>query len=172
MNIVKKVCFKCNKEKPLSDYYKHKQMADGHLNKCITCTRSDVKKRADEIYKDPEMLEKERKRSREKYHRLNYKEKQNKWNKDKPWKKSAVYKNLNRDFNIPKGLEIHHWNYNDDYLKNFFVMDRREHRKLHSKIEFNLKTRIYTSKLNGEVLDTREKHLNLINKLGFKTYEI
>lgn len=37
-----KKCFKCGAEKPLSDYYKHAQMKDGHLNKCKSCTRNDV----------------------------------------------------------------------------------------------------------------------------------
>ena len=26
-----KKCFKCGKEKPLSEYYKHPKMGDGHL---------------------------------------------------------------------------------------------------------------------------------------------
>jgi hypothetical protein len=38
-----KVCFKCNVEWPLIFFYKHKQMKDGHLNKCKKCTKNDTK---------------------------------------------------------------------------------------------------------------------------------
>lgn len=38
-----KVCFKCGAEKPLTEFYKHKGMSDGHLNKCKQCTRCDTK---------------------------------------------------------------------------------------------------------------------------------
>ncbi len=37
-----KVCFKCNKRKRLSSYYRHRAMGDGHLGKCKTCTKTDV----------------------------------------------------------------------------------------------------------------------------------
>ncbi len=42
-SIAYKRCIKCSVITPLDGFYKHKKMKDGHLNKCIVCTKKDSK---------------------------------------------------------------------------------------------------------------------------------
>lgn len=37
---MKKICSCCGQEKDLDDFYKHKEMLDGHLNKCKDCKKN------------------------------------------------------------------------------------------------------------------------------------
>ena len=38
-----KICFRCNTEKTLTQFYKHPGTSDGHLGKCKECNKIDVK---------------------------------------------------------------------------------------------------------------------------------
>lgn len=160
-----KKCFKCDLEKPLTEYYTHKKMKDGHLNKCKVCTKNDTKIQLEKITSTPEGLEKERARHRDKYIRLGYKEKQKIWDKNKPWKNLQVYKNLNREFNVKKGFEIHHWNYNDSFLKDIFIMNIKQHRQAHRFLILDIEKKIFKT-LDGCYLITKKSHKQYLISKG------
>lgn len=39
---MEKKCFKCGEVMSLSEFYKHRMMKDGHLNKCKSCSKKDA----------------------------------------------------------------------------------------------------------------------------------
>jgi hypothetical protein len=172
--ILTKVCFKCNLEKSVYDFYKHKQMGDGYLGKCKECTKKDSKKQLQLNISTPEGLEKERKRHREKYFRLDYREKHkpstekkrsimNRYNLKYPEKKICKY--LSRNLKpTTKGNELHHWNYNREFAKDTIELSIKDHNKIHRFLKYDSNLFIYID-VNGNLLDTKDKHLSFILKL-------
>ena len=62
-SIPQKPCRVCGLIKPLTDFSKHKQMADGHVHQCKTCCNAYARKRVE----SPEEREKRNARARKKY---------------------------------------------------------------------------------------------------------
>lgn len=172
--IILKTCFKCGLQKEINCFYTHKQMKDGHLNKCSDCTKKDSKSNHYRNSSNPLWVEKERERAKEKYIRLNYNNKSKIKNRNKPWKYNSSYKNLRRSlsakYNIPYEYELHHWSYTDAFLEDVVVMTKSDHRRWHSFIELDIHTRIFKVKGSGQPLSTKKKHLALILENGFSFY--
>jgi hypothetical protein len=72
MAAVAKRCFKCGVTRLLTEFYAHREMADGHLNKCKTCTKRDVRAREARLSTDPKWRAKERARKRGVYQKPGY----------------------------------------------------------------------------------------------------
>jgi len=113
-----KQCFKCKKEKDLSEFYKHNQMKDGHLNKCKECNKKDATNARNAKIDHYRAYDRDRGNRQDRQYRAEYRAKY-----PNKYKAHTIVNNAVRDEKlfpapcevcfITRGVHAHH----DDYLK-------------------------------------------------------
>ena len=165
-----KFCKKCFKTKDLEDFYITSSC-------CKDCVKKASRLRDEKLKSTPEGLEKERQRHREKYHRLGYKD----IHKPTPERKKEIIKkykekypekqmakNLSQSLTkINKENELHHWSYNEKDAKDCIELSVSDHNLLHRFLAYDQST-FYYKDLEGNLLDTKEKHEKFIKQLGIQ----
>jgi len=132
-----KNCIKCSEEKPLTEYYAHKQMADKHLNECKDC----VKKRVSAYGKTPKGRAMDKRRNqkpkRKAWSRAHSARMRKKFAKEKKvesifwneYRKGAIKKKPCEVCGTEEWVEAHHPNYNEPF--NIMWLCSLHHKKWH-----------------------------------------
>ena len=143
-----KQCFKCNQVRPLTEFYRHSQMGDGHLGKCKECAKKDV--RENYARRRARYSEYERRRNQTPERRASMQEYQQRHRRYAPEKHKAVQSvnNAIRDKRLfrehcevcgSENAQAHH----DDYSKPLEVrwLCFKHHRALHGQVVVTMNER-------------------------------
>lgn len=165
-----RTCSVCGEIKPLSEFYRSIKLKHRFLSKCISCRNEQQRMEYHTKAKDLVWLYQERKRNREKYHRLNYKEKQKLQDKDHnkkylekyPEKYTAI--KLSHPIKSVNGQQKHHWSYNFEHCKDVIFLTIEEHKKAHRFMIYDQERMMFKT-LSGELLDNKLSHMNYIDQI-------
>ena len=158
-----KTCKKCKERKPLDSFYKTSN--DCLFTACKECVKQTSRERQKILRADnPDWVEQEKIRAREKYYRLKYKDKHkptqkrkreiiNKYKAKYPEKQSA--KNATQSLSREFGGELHHWSYNQEHWKDCIELTTEEHNLLHRFLFYDEKSFYYRDG-EGKLLDTKK----------------
>jgi len=177
-----KVCKKCFETKSISLFYTHKDMADGHLNICIKCVKNRVYRRYDKLSKDPNWVDAQRERYRDRPHIINrnfnkpsqeYKTKTMKRYFEKyPEKYFAM--NISKKVPCPSGLQKHHWSYSPENAMDVIILKREAHSYFHRHHTYDPERMAYRNR-RGVLVDKKdtfrfllEHGLNIHNSMQYE----
>lgn len=153
---MEKKCFKCGAVKNIDNFYKHPRMGDGHLNKCIECTKKDSIKTYNNIKNNPEKAFKERIRQAIKEKKRRKEGRAIKGERSVVvdcYKKKAV--TSAQHIKAPEGMHKHHWSYNEKHFKDVVIIPYELHVKIHRYMIYD-KERLMYRRLDGVLLDSKE----------------
>lgn len=168
-----KNCINCGKMKAICEFYAHPRMADGHLNKCKECCKSQAQERWASKVNDPNWVESEKARARNKYRRLGYKDK---YGKD--WQKRSEYNAKHQDrypekrrarvavqrLYTPHGMHKHHWSYRPEHARSIIIISQEDHYTLHRHLTYDRGAMMYRTP-DGRLLDSIIKHIAFMQEV-------
>lgn len=176
-----KQCFKCKQELSVNEFYKNKGLSDGYLGKCKTCAKKDSSLREKKMRQNPEWVEEEKKRGREKYYRLGYKG----LYKPSPKRKKEILRKYLQKYpekalatrftgifldKKNKDTHFHHWSYNEKDWLDIIELHYKDHAFIHRYMIYDPERMMYRT-LEGVLLDSKEKHIDYFNKCKNKFSE-
>lgn len=154
-----KTCKACQQTLPPEQYYRHPETADGLLHVCKSCHKRRMAERwRQKRETDPDWVEAERVRGREKYHRLGYVRSVRRRGTSAPClpEQKRAY-SLCQHVPCPPGYQRHHWSYREEHATDVLLLTQADHYTLHRYLTYSRADRCFRT-ASGELLDTRRKH--------------